>query len=478
MAVIEIDRVGLPERYEPVSHVASGGMASVWCADDRLLGRRVAIKLLAECFQSDGTAHARFLREARVAALLSNHPHVITIYDVGEAAGRAFIVMEYLAGGSVGDALKHRVVSRDEAVRWLRSAAEALDYAHGQGVIHRDVKPSNLLLDPDGSLRVADFGIARMTSEEPITMAGHILGSAGYLAPEQIQGEPATDASDRYAFAVTASELLTGHRAMIEPIRRPTPLGEVLRKGATELPEQRWESCVEMVDAIEDAIAGARTRTLTRPQPAAAAVAVAPTRMTTSRARVLAALAAFAFALGAAFGAVHGSGKTVKAASARGARAPKIGAGKAGAPTQASQGAPGRTAATAATTPTTATTTPTVANSSNADTLEALGHQLMRSGSYAAAIATLRSAVASSDPASLTHAYALYDLGRTLRLSGNPHAAIPILEQRLRIPNQTPAVQQELNLALAAAGQAPVAGRDLPPGKAKKHKGPGPAKAD
>ena len=158
----------LPARYRPLRPLARGGMAVVWCAEDRLLARRVAVKILAEPFASDPLAVHRFKREARAAARLSAHPHVVTIFDVGQTPASSsqrsapFIVMEHLAGGTVADALRLNAVTPDDAVRWLHEAASALDYAHASGIVHRDIKPANLLLDRDRSLHVADFGIAQM----------------------------------------------------------------------------------------------------------------------------------------------------------------------------------------------------------------------------------------------------------------------------------------------------------------------------
>ena len=208
----------LPERYEPIRRVASGGMATVWCARDRTLGRYVAIKLLAEPFAHDELSGRRFKREARLAARLSGHSNVVTIYDVGQASssetplGRPFIVMEYLPGGTASEALRADQVDHATAVQWLHEAAAALDYAHGRGVIHRDIKLANFLLDRDRVLHVADFGIAQLGTEDTLTASGQVLGTAGYLAPERALGQPATEASDRYALAVAAFELLVGER--------------------------------------------------------------------------------------------------------------------------------------------------------------------------------------------------------------------------------------------------------------------------
>ena len=223
--------VRLPDRYELLRHVADGGMASVWCAEDRVLGRRVAIKVLSERFAGDDDAARRFQREARTAARLSGHRNVITIYDVGEprvvdgdGSSQAFIVMEYLAGGTVADAMRLGAISPAEATRWLHQTAAALDYAHGHGVLHRDIKPANLLLDRDRVVHVADFGIAQLTTDDTLTLEGQLLGTAAYLAPERARGKATTDASDRYSLAVVG--IRAAHRAapvLGRALRRPGP---------------------------------------------------------------------------------------------------------------------------------------------------------------------------------------------------------------------------------------------------------------
>src|SRR3954447_5240755 len=205
--------ISLPDRYRVVKHLANGGMASVWEAHDELLDRDVAVKLLASHLGEDERARKRFQREARAAAGLSSHPNVVTIYDVGEWRDRVFMVMEIMRGGTLGDRLKSdREISHESALRWLAQAAAALDTAHDAGVVHRDIKPGNLLLDEHERLAVADFGIARLAWEDQLTATGQVLGTAAYLSPEQALGEAATAASDRYALAVVAYELLTGTR--------------------------------------------------------------------------------------------------------------------------------------------------------------------------------------------------------------------------------------------------------------------------
>src|SRR5262249_20705511 len=216
--------LGLPGRCTIRRHIATGGMASVWCAQDRALGRDVAIKVLSEQFAYDEYAIRRFKREARAAARVSAHPHVVTIFDVGDLepehdgpSPRAFLVMEYLAGGTVADALRSQSVTRVDARRWLHEAASALDHAHERGVVHRDIKPANFLLDRNRGLHVADFGIARLQSEDTITSSGELFGTAAYLAPEQALGREATSASDRYSLAVAGFELMTGSRPFSAP---------------------------------------------------------------------------------------------------------------------------------------------------------------------------------------------------------------------------------------------------------------------
>src|SRR5437588_107227 len=283
LGVSVLTDVELPERYELVRRIARGGMGTVWCALDRTLERKVAMKVLAEPYAHDELAVRRFTREARTAARLSGHRNVVTIYDVGQGSpsdeaplGQPFIVMEYLAGGTVADAIRVGEVDRTRAIRWLGEAAAGLDYAHARDVVHRDVKLSNFLLDGERVLHVADFGIAQVSTEETLTGTGQVLGTAAYLAPERALGQPATAASDRYALAVAAYELLVGERpftadhfaalarAHIEdppmPASRSNPelppaLDEVLARGLAKHPEERYATARELVAAIEEAFA-------------------------------------------------------------------------------------------------------------------------------------------------------------------------------------------------------------------------------
>jgi hypothetical protein len=197
-------------------------MGEVYRATDTALERTVAVKVLSDRYARQDDARARFRREALAAARLSATPNVVTVFDVAEHDGRPLIVMEYLEGGSVYERLRAGRIPRGQALTWLEQAADALDRAHASGIVHRDVKPANLLLDRDGNVHVSDFGIASASGADMLTDPGTVLGTAGYLSPEQARGEPATSASDRYSLAVVAFELLTGRR----PFGGDTPTTE------------------------------------------------------------------------------------------------------------------------------------------------------------------------------------------------------------------------------------------------------------
>jgi tetratricopeptide (TPR) repeat protein len=267
----------LPERYRDPERIASGAMGDVYRAIDSALGRTVAVKVLAEPFAGDEPARQRFAREARAAARVSGDPNIVTIYDVGESGDRPFIVMEYVDGSSLEQRLaEDGPPTPVDLLPVLEGAARALDHAHANGVVHRDVKPGNLLLDAAGNVRVADFGIASAAWLPSLTAAGTVLGTAGYLAPEQAMGKPASPASDRYALAVVAYELLTGTRPFAresptaeaaahvhEPVppvggRKdlPVELDAVFERALAKRPEDRYASCTEFVAALRAALAG------------------------------------------------------------------------------------------------------------------------------------------------------------------------------------------------------------------------------
>jgi serine/threonine-protein kinase len=208
-------------------------MGEIFLARDEVLGREVAVKVLAERYAQDESLRERFQREALAAARLSGNHNIVTIFDVGEHDGRPVIVMEYLAGGSLDKRIdRKRPFETGQVLDWLDEAAAALDAAHEAGIVHRDVKPGNLLLDDRDHVKVADFGIASAAGMDSFTQTGTILGTAGYLSPEQARGERATAASDRYALGVVAWELLTGRR----PFESETPTAEALAHANAPVP--------------------------------------------------------------------------------------------------------------------------------------------------------------------------------------------------------------------------------------------------
>jgi eukaryotic-like serine/threonine-protein kinase len=198
------------DRYEIVETIGSGGMAIVYRARDRELERDVAIKVLPPHLVSDGELRERFQREARLVGRLS-HPNIVNVYDVGEAEGRPYIVMECVDGVTLAEELaRRRRFAAAEAVELVLQACDGLEHAHENGLVHRDVKPRNLLLRSDGLLKIADFGIARAVEGTQLTAEGTVLGTAVYAAPEQASGEQVTTAADIYSLGAVLYELIAG----------------------------------------------------------------------------------------------------------------------------------------------------------------------------------------------------------------------------------------------------------------------------
>ena len=199
-------------RYRLESRLGFGGMSTVHLAIDLRLERQVAVKLLAEHLADDPTFVSRFQREAQAAARLV-HPNIVQVFDSGrdERTGQYFIVMEYIEGSSCAEILRDDGwVEVDEALAIIGQACEGLHYAHRHGVVHRDVKPGNLLRAREGEVKLADFGIAKATEQSSITQVGSVLGTAAYLAPEQARGEEAGPSADLYALGVVTYQLISG----------------------------------------------------------------------------------------------------------------------------------------------------------------------------------------------------------------------------------------------------------------------------
>jgi serine/threonine protein kinase len=505
-----IAAVTLPDRYQVVRHLARGGMATVWEAEDKLLGRRVAVKVLAEHLAQDPAARERFQREGRAAAKVSNHPNVVTIYDVGEGEaedeshGRPFIVMELLTGGTVAQRLRAGRPSHRQALEWLAQAAEAIDDTHARGLVHRDIKPGNLLLDERGRLAVTDFGIARLARDQTVTTTGRLLGTAAYLSPEQARGDPASAASDRYALAVVAYELLTGRRpftaehfaaqarqhleaapppaSTIRP-ELPPAVDAALGKGLAKEPARRWPTASAMVEALKDALDG-----IPRPAPTSATRVLGPRkdgprteaavpppaafprvrrRRRGARLGVVLALLAVVALIGAIVSAASGGGDRVTARADHATNKRALAAAD-DAKSKKSSSKP-RTSST----PTRSSTPAPATGSGDPAALNDQGFRLLNGGQPDQAVPVLQKAVDAchGDPSNLTCAYAMYNLGKALRLAGRPDEAVTWLQRRLQNPDQRATVESELAAARAAAngtggGSAPSSAS---PGKAKGH---------
>jgi eukaryotic-like serine/threonine-protein kinase len=424
----------LPPRYGDARPIGRGGMGEIFCATDSELGREVALKVLAARYAQNKPLRARFEREALAAARLSGTPHIVTIFDVTEHAGRPIIVMEYLSGGSLEAQIAGTPCPTAQALRWLDEAAGALDAAHAAGVVHRDVKPANLLLDGRGSLHIADFGVASAAGLDSFTQTGTILGTAGYLSPEQAQGHRTTAASDRYSLAVVAWELLTGRRPFaadtptteaLAHVNAPVPspseanralprqLDPIFERALAKDPGARYATAAEFVGDLRRALDDAAGDTwIEPPRVATAATRVAPAAGGTNGRRwLLAALAAVLLAAGAA--------AALLAVRSDGTTAPEL-----------------RTVVHTVTTPgrtvrETVTTAPaTAASSGDGASLNNAAYTKMQAGDFNGALPLLVQAVQKLDGSgSLDEAYAKYNLAFTRYALGDCTDVVSLLDQ-------------------------------------------------
>jgi eukaryotic-like serine/threonine-protein kinase len=275
-------------RYGIERRLGAGGMSTVFMATDAVLERRVAVKLLAEHLAEDEDFVARFRREALSAARLQ-HPNIVQVFDSGQdpESARHYIVMEYVDGPSCADLLReHKQLDVDETVHLVRDACHGLDYAHRAGVIHRDVKPGNLLVaEETRTTKLADFGIAKAAEQTRITQVGSVLGTAAYLSPEQASGQEAGPASDIYSLGVCAYQFLTGRlpheygsltelalkqqQDRVQPIAElrpevPPELDDAIRLCLERDPGSRYRSALEMAQALEAGLRGEPTEATRR----------------------------------------------------------------------------------------------------------------------------------------------------------------------------------------------------------------------
>ena len=478
----------LAGRYRTIERVGSGGMATVLLAEDERLGRQVAVKRLHA--ESPEETAQRFRREAKLGASL-NHPNMVSIYDIATDDEGVLIVMEYVDGETLRDAIDRGPLEPERAVEVLRGIAAALDHAHGEGIVHRDVKPANVLLGSDGRTKLADLGIATAMEGTRITMSGTVLGTAAYMAPEQLEGHKPGPASDIYSLAVVAFEALSGKRAY----EGRTPLEIAHRKASDPPPSlaDAWPAApreaVELVARAMGPDPAARPKTATafvdelevwlvgRPSPAteplrrrAAAVPVAR-RETAERPRYvkeprrrswLAPLAALLVAAAVVAGVLLSSGGDDPSPKPQAAAKKKQkDTTKKNEPAQQSQPAEQPEEPTPAPAEPDSTTyeVPVAAGDSAAEgeKLNAQGKALSDNGDYEAAIPVLERALrafpsGTTAESDLNYAFTLFNLGHALNAGGRPADAVPVLEERLKNPNQRGTVQAELDAARGATG--------------------------
>ena len=488
----------LAGRYRPLRLLGMGGMARVFLAEDERLGRRVAVKRLHA--DSPEEMARRFQREARIGASL-NHANLVSVYDVDTDGESVLIVMEYVEGPTLAEELKAGPLKEPRVASIVADVGSALDHAHAHGVVHRDVKPANILLRRDGAVKLADLGIATAAEHTQITASGTVMGTAAYMAPEQLEGGEVGVAADVYSLSAVAFEALSGrkardgdtpmavaHQVVSEPPPDLTDLrpdadprvAAVLVRGMSLRPEDRQHRAGELGAELRATLERAASDgPVPEPEPTAAYVAAPvpapvpdpeplpeaePPRPVTHRTRkpwlpAAAALVALLLVAAAAFALTSGGDE--KKTADRSSTTPKAKAPKSDTATTPGAAAQAPPAAGQSTTPTSPrTTTPQGSGTSkpvsgDGAQLNRQGYALMSRGSYDAAIPILQKAVASypTDSKDLNYAFALYNLGRSLRLAGRPAEAVPILQRRLAIPNQTGAVSKELQEAKKAAQQ-------------------------
>jgi predicted Ser/Thr protein kinase len=514
--------VVLADRFRVHRRLGAGGTATVFLAEDCVLCRDVAIKRLhTEGSEADVQ---RFRREARLGASLT-HPNLVTIFDTLSGSDGVLIVMEYVRGRPLSDLITPQGMDARRLLEVLRPVASALDYAHEHGVVHRDVKPANVLIATDARVKLVDLGTATAGHLTQITAENEVAGTLSYIAPERLLGDSVGEpAADVYSLGVLAFEALTGrlpHRAetprelLDRVLHEPAPdlmeewpqasvgLARVVKKAMDSDPKRRHASAGDLVRGIEAALPGsaaasqsssfAPTELITRPTAqewrtppeqratptrrgrARPGVFRPPDVDSTRRGWLLPALACIgALLAGGAWLANSGGpgesgegtgGKKQAADRKQAGGPPKTSAGTNGAPsTEAAPSAGGPAAAvsdaggapsteaapSAVGGPATAVSDPGTGTQLNAE-----GYSLIQEGRYAEAIPLLRKAVASfpEGTTDINFAYALFNLGHALRMAGQPEEAIPILERRLQIPDQTETVRAELEAASAAARQ-------------------------
>ena len=417
-------------RYELERPLGRGAAATVWLARDTLLERQVAIKILAEGLVDDEAWLARFRREARIAAGLQ-HPNLVSVYDFEAEVERPYLVMAYMPGGSLEERLSNGGAPDPE--RLAGDLLRALEHIHAAGIVHRDVKPGNVLLARDGRACLTDFGVARPEDATSITQTGQIPGTARYMAPELWRGEPADERSDLFACGVLLAQCL--------PDETAGRLAGLVERLSAEPRELRPESATEALRLLE--AEGPPPSRLAAPVPEEATEAMAERPAATPlagaqprsrRGLVVAALCVVAAIAGILLADAIG-GDDSPESEPRAERDAQPGGAAGGGDEQSPQERPVEEEA-------------TPADPVDGATLNDQGYALIQQGRYDEAVTVLQQAVdALEGSGDITYAYALFNLGNALRLAGRPDEAIPILARRLEIPNQTEVVEAELKQA-------------------------------
>jgi hypothetical protein len=457
--------VRLKDRYRLERTLGRGGMAAVWHGHDEVLDRPVAVKVLSDTIASDPDFVARFRREARTAAGLS-HPNLVGVYDFSDEGERPYLVMQFVPGENLASHLE-----RDERVdcgQLGRELLKALSHIHGAGILHRDIKPANIIIEPNGTAKLIDFGIALPPDATALTSTGLVLGTERYAAPEVMEGRAATERSDLYSCGLVlqscGKECSPQLRALIvgmtsrDPRDRPFSAEQALAQ--LERPDAPVEQPTEVFDSFNGDSGRLPEPDARAPIPRSIPSGSARSRSTRRRvaAVALGLLAALVIAVLAALSggdSSRGGGRQAAQAIDGKERGPAAGSG-AGSSRSASSiegdgaGAEATEERNAAQPP--PTEEPDIARGS---ALNEQGFAMIQAGEYEGAVPVLEEAVGSFPEGTedLNYAYALFNLGNALRLSGRPEEAIPILEQRLAIPNQEDEVREELEAAYAEAGE-------------------------
>jgi tetratricopeptide (TPR) repeat protein len=453
----------LKGRYRLERTLGRGGMAAVWLGHDEVLDRPVAVKVLSDTIASDPGFLARFRREARTAAGLS-HPNLVRVYDFSDEGGRPYLVMQFVPGENLAERLgRGERVDCDQLARELLAA---LSHIHAVGILHRDIKPANVILEPNGTAKLIDFGIALPRDATALTSPGLVLGTERYVAPEVMEGRPATERSDLYSCGLVlrscegqaSRELRALVAAMTSKAPRDRPLSAANALDRLERPKFASEP-TELLEPSFDQHTETLARATQRPPPPTPAY-VRP-RGRGNRGRVAAAIlgllaAATIVALVASSGGGNSAGdRAQQAKGERGERVSAAGGAGSSRPSESSEAADSAESPAADDTEVASPSDASAPDPARGAALNEEGFALIQAGEYESAVPILEEATSlfPEGSESLDYAYALFNLGNALRLSGRPEEAIPILERRLQIPNQEGEVRKELEAANAEAGE-------------------------